>query len=325
MAMETKARKAFLAAIQDIRDRATLRRIRDALAAGNVEAAIRAVGVESAAFQAFQAAIVEAYTASGAMQVNSMVWRDPGMNKVVVRWDFDNPSARMWLEDLSSTRITGNLVQQQISLIRTTISEGFSLGRGPSDIARDIIGRIGANGSRQGGIIGLTDQQGQFVRNMRYYLENDPSRALQMTRRDRRFDKLIKSGKPLTKEQINRAVTSYENKMLALRGETIARTEVANAVSAARYEATRQGIEKSGIDPRFVVKKWFHSGPAANGAERDDHAALNRTEVQGLDTPFMVGGYIAMQYPHDPNAPVEQLANCRCSYTISVDYSKLAV
>jgi hypothetical protein len=339
--MERKARAEFLASIQDIKDRATLRRIRDALAAGNIDAAIRAVGVEQAAFRTFLAALVEAYTAAGVLQVGAVQWSSPvpiegvgaagaagpSFEKVTVRFDLDNPGARQFIERLSSQKVTA-IVQEQQAALRTAIEAGYAQGRGPNDIARDLIGRVGPSGKRVGGIVGLNEQQAQYVQNMRQYLQDDPTRALRMTRRDKRFDRTIakaaRDGKPLTKAQINRMVSAYERKLLALRGETIARTETTQAVSAARFEAMRQGLEKSGIDPANVVKKWFHAGIAVNNGERLDHMQLNRTEVRGLYTPFMPSG-VPMQHPHDPNAPAEQVISCRCGWTISIDYARLAV
>lgn len=337
--MEARARREFLASIQDIKDRTILREIRDALARNDVEAAIRAIGIENAAFRAFQAALVEAYTAAALLQTRSVVWRgppppstfagpsDPPLSRVTVRFDLDNPGARQWLADMSSTRIT-NIVRQQEDMIRQAIEAGYAQGRGPNDIARDIIGRVGPNGRRVGGLLGLSEPQSQWVQNMRQYLAKDPARALQMMRRDRRFDRTIQRAireeRRLSAAQINRMVSAYERRLLALRGETIARTETSQAVSAARFEAMRQGLEKAGLSEDLVVKKWFHAGPAMNNGERVDHMMLNRTEVRGLNTPFLPSG-VPMLHPHDPNAPAEQVINCRCGWTISVDYARLAV
>jgi hypothetical protein len=336
--MEARARREFLAAIQDIKDRATLRQIRDALARNDVEAAIRAIGIENAAFRAFQASLVEAYTAAALLQTRSVVWRgppppstfagpdDPPLSRVTVRFDLDNPGARQWLSDLSGVRIT-NIVQQQIDTIRQAIEAGYAQGRGPNDIARDIIGRVGPNGRRVGGLLGLSEPQAQWVQNMRQYLETDPSRALQMMRRDRRFDRTIQRAireeRPLSAAQINRMASAYERRLLALRGETIARTETTQAVSSGRFEAMRQGLERSGLPESAVVKKWFHAGPAMNNGERPDHMALNRTEVRGLNTPFLPSG-VPMLHPHDPNAPAEQVISCRCGWTVSIRYDLLA-
>lgn len=336
--METRARREFLAAIQDIKDRAILREIRDALSRNDVEAAIRAIGIENAAFRAFQAALVEAYTAAALLQTQSVVWRGPPppsafiapdgppLSRVTVRFDLDNPTARQWLSDLSSTRIT-NIVRQQIDTIRQAIEAGYSQGRGPNDIARDIIGRVGPNGRRVGGLLGLSDPQAQWVQNMRQYLETDPARALRMSLRDRGFDRVIRRAireeRRLSAAQINRMVSAYERRLLLRRGQDIARTETSQAVSAARFEAMRQGLQKAGLPESAVVKKWFHAGPALNNGERVDHMMLNRTEVRGLNTPFLPSG-VPMMHPHDPNAPAEQVINCRCGWTISVDYAALA-
>ena len=327
--MEPATRRAFLASIEDIRSRVVLRRVRDALEAGNVSAVVSALNLEAAAYAPLQQAVLAAYAQGGQWQMDNVVWRDPNtLSKVVVRWDMTNPRATDWLANYSSTKITGDLIDDQVQAVQRVIAAGYNLGRGPNDIALDIVGRIGANGRRTGGVVGLSEQMAGWSTNMRTYLTNDPARALQMTKRDRRFDATIRraleNDKPLTRTQINRMVARYEDRLLKLRGNTIGRTETAQAVNAARIEAMRQGMVKAGITDDMIDKIWFHGGPAPSGKERFEHIMLHKQEVQGINTPFMVGGIVPMQYPLDPAAPVDQVANCRCSYQISVAYEKMA-
>ena len=327
--MEPATRRAFLASIEDIRSRVVLRRVRDALEAGNVSAVVSALNLEASAYAPLQQAVLAAYAQGGQWQMDNVVWRDPNtLSKVVARWDMTNPRATDWLANYSSTRIAGDLLNDQIQAVQRAISAGYNLGRGPNEIALDIVGRIGENGRRTGGVIGLSDQMAGWSTNMRTYLTNDPRRALQMTKRDRRFDatinRAIKTDKPLTRTQINRMVARYEDRLLKLRGNTIGRTETAQAVNAARMESMRQGMAKAGITDDMITKIWYHGGPAPSGKERFEHIMLHKHEVQGINTPFMVGGVVPMQYPLDPAAPVDQVANCRCSYQISVAYEKMA-
>jgi hypothetical protein len=323
---EAAVRRAFMMSINDIRRNVTLRQLIDAIEAGDIPRAIRVLNLEPAAYATFSEAIRNTYTQAGAVAMAGTVWRFPDMSKAVVRWDFDNPRARQWLLNWSSTKITGDLIPGQVSAVRAAIEAGYGLGRGPRDIALDIVGRVGVNGRRTGGILGLNGPQEQWVRNMREYLANDPKRALAMTKRDRRFDAAIRraiDGEPLSKAQIDKITNRYSDRLLKLRGDTIARTETAQAVNGARSEAMRQGLDATGIDPQFVTKRWLHGGPAAT-KERPDHAQMHGEEVVGLDTPFVLPDGTTCQYPLDPSLPVEHVANCRCSYVINIDYAKLA-
>jgi hypothetical protein len=324
---EAAVRRAFLMSINDIRSRVTLREIRDAIAANDIPRAIRALNLEPAAYGAFSEAIRNTYTQAGAVAMAGTVWRFPDLSRAVVRWDMDNPRARDWLTTRSSTRITGDLIPQQVQAVRGIIEAGYGLGRGPRDIALDIVGRIGATGRRTGGVLGLNGPQQQWVANMRNYLTNDPARAFGMTRRDRRFDaaiqRAIDTGTPLTRAQIDRMVDRYSDRLLQSRGNAIARTETAQAVNAARAEAMQQGLDATGIPDSAVIKVWKHGGAAAT-KERPDHADMHNVEVQGLNTPFVLPSGATCEYPLDPSLPADEVINCRCSYFIRIDYASLA-
>lgn len=79
----------------------------------------------------------------------------------------------------------------------------------------------------------------------------------------------------------------------------------------ARTEST--GVANYGAQQAFIAegaerKMWL---AASGGRTRPTHAAAS-DQVVRLDSPFIVGG-AAMQFPGDPNGPVEEVANCRCT------------
>jgi hypothetical protein len=328
---EAALRRAFTMSIQDIRNQAQLTQLRNALRAGDIEAAIRALNIDQAAYGIFAREIGNTYTQAGAVVAAGTVWRLPDQSRAVVRFNVTNPRAEEYLRAISSTKIT-RITQDTIAAARVTINAGYASGMHPNRIALDLVGRIGANGRRTGGIIGLSEPQARYVANMRARLASgDPiemAKVLGMTRRDKRLDGVIRRaievGKPVSSADIDRLAGRYSDRLLALRGETIARTETAMAVEDARQEAWRQYAEGNGIDPQYIIKRWISAGPAANGNQRPDHQAMNGTEVQGLNTPFVMGDGTQMQHPMDPSAPVEHVANCRCTYTVRVDFARLA-
>lgn len=86
-----------------------------------------------------------------------------------------------------------------------------------------------------------------------------------------------------------------------VRGALIARTEAHGAANYGADVAARQ----TGLTLR---KEWVS---AEDERTRESHALANE-QVVGMDDAFDVGG-VAMMFPGDPSAPVEQVANCRCA------------
>lgn len=89
------------------------------------------------------------------------------------------------------------------------------------------------------------------------------------------------------------------------RSELVARTETTGAFNAATLEAARVQEKTLGVT---LEKVWVCT---IDGRTRDDHFAADGQRVP-LDGTFLVGGH-ELRYPGDKNAPVEQVANCRCT------------
>lgn len=320
---EKAIRDAFLAAIDNIRDNAEIGRIAEALERGDIEAALRAIHLDPAAFRAFERAIVLAYIEGGEDALATLpAIRDRAGNLVGIRFDPGNPRATAWLSRHSSNLIT-RIVEDQRTAIRTALSEGMTSGRNPRSVALDIVGRINrVTGRREGGIVGLTAQLERFVSGSRSELLSGDREALRnyLTRaaRDRRFDSVviraIETGEPIPVETVNRMLGRYSDRLLELRGEVIGRTESAAAVGASRDEATRQTIEDAGIDQSLVIRKWSST---RDPRTRDAHRSMHGQEV-GLNEPFIDGNGNRLMFPGDPSAPAETIINCRCVVTVAI-------
>lgn len=204
----------------------------------------------------------------------------------------------------------------------------MAAGQNPRSTALDITGRMNrATGRREGGILGLSSTQTDAVIRARAeLLSGDPDQLrnyLARARRDARFDRAIlraiKDGKPLPKGEVDRIVGRYKDRLLALRGEMIARTETLAGLNAGKEEGIRQLID-SGKVPRSAVKKrWRATG---DDRTRDSHLALNDVEV-GIDQPFvspLTGAQ--MMFPHDQSrgAPASEVIGCRCFMEYKIDY-----
>lgn len=330
--LEPATRSAFLDAVGGIKAGAQMELLSELVREGSVDAIMFALGINPARFSPLAEAVRTTFLRAGlnaaaevpilrTWQPRSM-WRP--LEGMEVRWSFDvsHPQAERIVREQSSKLVT-NIVQGQREAIRITLTEGLAAGNGPRTTALNIVGRV-EGGRRQGGVIGLNGPQAQAVANARGEL-SDPNRALNFLnrqRRDKRFDAMIrrsvKSGKPLTPEQINRIIGRYEDSLLKLRGEVIARTETISSMNAAREESYRQAIEAGGLLPENVIGTWQSGGDART---RDTHTQLHGQERQ-FGEPFESESGARMMYPGDTSlgAPGEETINCRCMKVFRIDH-----
>ena len=101
--------------------------------------------------------------------------------------------------------------------------------------------------------------------------------------------------------EIARGIRDRIPGMSQARGALIARTETHGAANFGADVAARE----TGLNLR---KEWVS---AADERTRESHAAADG-QIVGMDDAFDVGG-VSMMFPGDPSAPVEEVANCRCS------------
>lgn len=318
-------RDAFFEAIDDLTSNADVKLIIAALEAGNVEAALSALNIDSAVFSTFDQTVARAYQAAGAQAASSLpALTDAEGKTLVIRFNGRNPIAEQWLLNYSKNVIV-EITNDQVSMARNHLVDGLANGRPPTQMALDLVGRLNrATGKREGGVIGLTDYQAGLIRNaagqlssgsaseMRAYL----GRAL----RDKRFDasvlKAIQDGKAIPAEQQRRMIDQYKSRMLDYRGKTIARTEAMKALHAAQQESITQAANAAGVAPNSVRRIWR---TASDKRVRDSHSAMEGQSV-GLDEPFTTGDGVQLMYPGDEGAPAEEVINCRCDVEIRIDY-----
>lgn len=89
------------------------------------------------------------------------------------------------------------------------------------------------------------------------------------------------------------------------RANTIARTETHNAGTY----ATKRTAEKIASDLDLkMLKEWL---PILDKRTRADHAAMSGVDPIAMNALFKVGD-VKMDRPGDPEAPLDQIINCRC-------------
>ncbi|PWJ88360.1 phage Mu protein F like protein [Mesorhizobium loti] len=312
-------RQAFLASIQEIRDTARIAAIADALQKGDVERALQLVELDPAAFRGLQRAIRTAFEETGVVVARDIpTLRDAQGIPILFRFDPGFPSAARWVENRGVELVTAILDDQKLAL-RKALSDGLEAGRAARTVALDVVGRLNrATGQREGGIVGLTSGQYQAVAGARDQLASSDPAALRAylarQARDQRFDKAvikaISDKAPIEAEVVERAVTQYENRLLALRGETIGRTEATQATGAAQREAFAQVIAKAGIDASTVTKVWRCT---RDERTRDAHRAMDG-QVVGFTQPFKSPDGALLMFPGDTSlgAPAKDVIGCRC-------------
>lgn len=98
----------------------------------------------------------------------------------------------------------------------------------------------------------------------------------------------------------------------------IAVTEFRSTVDEVKYQYMVKLQEKN---PDFEIRKrWIHN-KRLSAEPRDNHEAMEGVTVR-FDEPFMVPserrGKIAMRYPHDSQAPEEEVIGCHCDFDVLV-------
>lgn len=327
--MEPQVAAAFQRAVANIINSSQLNRIISAIERNDINAAIRAIDLDAAAYAELNAAVRAAYAQAGAVVVANTVWRGADARKVVIYWNATNPRAERWLTEVSSQFVT-RITNEMREVIRGAITSGYAQGVGPRQIGLDLVGRIGAGGRRTGGIIGLSRPQSIAVEGMRRRLRSgeDMEYIFGLTKRDKRYDSMIRKaidgGYRLSDAQIDKITGRYSDRLLKLRGDTIARTETAQAVEAARQEAFEQWKDKTGISDQFITRRWDHAG--GGKSSRDWHMEMNGMTVQGLDTPFVTPRGARLMYPCDTSlgAGAAEVVNCRCMVSYVINYKAMA-
>lgn len=322
---EPMVRRAFEEAVEDIRSNIVLRRIVERLERGDIPGAIAAMHLDEAAFRPLDEAIRQAFNGGGVAAIEQMpALRDPEGHQIVIRWDARNVYAEEWLRLHSSTLIT-NIIADQREAVREALEEGLARGDNPTRSALNVVGRVSrVTGKREGGILGLTAQQSQYVASARQELLSSDRAALRnylgRGRRDNRFDrtviKALKDEKPIPLDVVNRITGRYADGLLKLRGDTIALHETFEALGASKDIAFRQQIEAGRVQAQNITKTWRRTP--------QEHPRVQHIEMHGqtvrFDQPFIAPDGTAIPYPHAPGVPAKHTLGCKCFAEYKIDF-----
>lgn len=316
--------EAFFRAIETIRSGVELQRLTALIEQGNTEEALEALHIDPEAFNEVADRAREAHAEAGRVAAESMPKRRPDGTALVVRFDGRNPEAEAWLSRQSSDLIT-RITTEQRDIVRAKLVEGMAKGANPRQTALEIVGRINrATGRREGGVLGLSTKQAEYVASAREELASGDPAALKhylmRGRRDKRFDrsvtKAIREGQPVDPAIAAKALTAYERRLLQLRGETIAKEETFTAIEVAKEQAYLQAVDSGKLSESAVKKRWRHLG---NRPFRHQHLAINGQTV-GIRARFTMPDGTQMRFPHDPSAPAQHKIGCHCQTDYIIDF-----
>jgi len=317
--------RAFASSVSDIKNSVTLKELEAAIERQDSDAVVRLLGIDRAAFEQVDDEIYQAYRTGGLTGVEQIGRIPTELGSVGFRFDMAAPSAIEWIRSESSQFVT-EVVTDQVDMIKQQLERGLELGDNPRTTAIGLVGRYNPEtGKRAGGTVGLTTQQAGWVNKARNELLELDRNYFNRELRDKSYDhiirKAIEDDKPLTKVQIDNAITRMQSKTLKFRGDAIARTESINALRAGQFQAVEQAMAKGELDSQDAKKSWDATGDKRT---RLDHFQMEANYKDGIpiEEEYVFPDGSKAMYPGDNSlgAPGKQLIQCRCRNVITIDF-----
>jgi hypothetical protein len=304
-ATQDAVRSGWLGMITALRDANSV----DAIAS-RLHAHDATISGATAAIGTYAAEVADAYVGAGdetARWIGQQVAAARARKKL---GDFDDTasSAVAWAEQ-NRLDLIREITDEQRELIRGVLVDGAEAGVNPRVMAREIRDSIG-----------LTEYQNGIVDNYRRQLESGQlSAAMERELRSGRYDAglraAIRNERQLTAAQIDKMVGAYRTNMIAMRAETIARTEGLRVAHQASAETYRQAVDGGDLDAQQIVRTWNHHPGAQGKYDRAFHVSMHG-QTRGYDEPFVSGIGGSLMFPCDPDADARETIRCACVVTV---------
>lgn len=198
-------------------------------------------------------------------------------------------------------QVTSQFTHKQEEAVREVLLDGIRRGVNPRQQA------VALRAS-----IGLTASQVKAVNNFRDMLEAGSKEVLTRKLRDKRFDRTInraiREDKRIERARIDRMVTRYRERYVKYRAGVIAQTEALSAVHQGKEEMFNHAIAQGHITRESLEGTWI----TVQDSLRRHHHATMQGQKQPHGQYFISGLGNQLLHPGDPNAPIEEIANCRC-------------
>ena len=323
-AIEPGLQSAYLDQVQQTTNDAPVSAVTEQIRNGFLSEIVRLIGI--GAFAVFLESVRSAYWRIGRMEAADV--KIIVLNGVKVRPQISMQSERTesWLRE-NAEKFRNAMSSELQGAVQATVNSGLARGESASSIALDIVGRRDTRtGRRFGGVVGLTEQQAQYVASARDQLLSGDAEQLKKylsrTLRDRRFDGIVKraieAGKPVAKADADRIAGRYSARLLKARAMTIAKANAQMAAGAARDEVYRQMID-AGFTAGQITKTWKSRG---DDRVRHSHRSLNGRKVNFEQT-FISELGSAMRFPGDVSlgASMSDIIGCRCAAVYKVKFT----
>ena len=320
--------EVFLSVMQNVVDRAMLDQMIIAIENNDVDALFSATGFTPAVLSPILDRIEQTFKEAADITVDGWPTRIRTPTGITLfTFNMRNQRVVEQLRETSSSFIT-SITEEARANVRTYLEEGFVKGNNPRKTALDIVGRINPRTrKREGGIIGLSKNQISWVNNAERYLRSLDKKYLNLTLRDKRFDKIVEkainSREPLKEQDITRLISSYKNKALKYRADTIARTETIQTINKSEYMSFVQAIDEGVVRSEDIKKEW---DDVPDNKERSTHRILGAKHGKGKGIDFN-DAFISLSgarllHPGDKSlgATADEIANCRCKIKYRVDW-----
>lgn len=315
----------FLSAVDNIRMSFTLRALTAGVGRGSEEI-IRLMRLDDEAFASMLLKRGDLFQSGAVDQVRALMLTAP---KAYRRrsYTFDrNKQNAIEIMRRDGAAMVREISESTREAVRLVMLDGFENRRSAKQIALDLAGRLNrATGRREGGIIGLTSRQAQYVLSVREKLENLDMDYFKHTKRYKLSDSVVrrhmKEGRPIPKADIERLVRRYADGLLKYRAETIAQTETKSAYEAGRFEGFEQMVDTLGVPSQALRLGWI---ARSDNHTRDSHHHLHGKSVLP-GTPFTTIHGNRMRFPGDRayGAGAEDVINCRCTFDLWVDWKAM--
>src|SRR5689334_24056653 len=117
-AWSPRLKRAFLDSIYQIRNQAQITQIANMLENGDVDGALKAVGIDPVMFRPFDKALTDAFEAGGIYSARAIpTIRSANGLRTVFQFNIRNPRAEQWLSNYSGTLIS-EIVDDQRTMVR---------------------------------------------------------------------------------------------------------------------------------------------------------------------------------------------------------------
>ena len=296
--LSPRIRKAFLGALNRLKNQISLDDLADAVKSGDVNQVLSMLALDQrfsdilngkdsdSNIESFKDALSTTFIEGAATASTDLV---PKLG-FKLSFDLANPEATKFLDSYTFSSIK-DISANTREGIRSVITNAFDSGGSPAEQARLIKS-----------FIGLTDTQSKAVLNYRKALSSHNTlrstlnRALRDGRYDKTIHRAIRTSTGLTQSQIDTMTERYEEKYIQYRAQTIARSESLRASNKGQ-RALWQQARQQGLLDHNVKRVWITGGNSC-----EDCAELDGLTA-GLDDEFAPGIY-------DPG---DIHPDCKCS------------